>query len=138
MMIQCPKCDRMGYLPDRLAPEAHSLRCRKCKANFLTTELAVKEGLQRRGVDDSWRGTAMDTPGASQSRQKAAPFLAEGIFGRFDQPEPPLRALGPGDSNYEMTFSLDDTGGDSDRRLGEGSRGLQSSPRHPAPTRSRP
>ena len=108
-MIRCPKCDRVGFLPDRLAPEARSLRCRKCKANFLTTDLAVKEGNQRRGVDDSWQGTVMDSTGAGQPRQKAAPFLAEGMFGRFDEPERPLRTLGPGDSNYEMTFSIDDS-----------------------------
>jgi hypothetical protein len=113
MMIRCPKCDRMGYLPDRLAPEAHSLRCRKCKANFTTTELAVKEGKQRRAMDGPWRDTALDSPGASPSRQKATPFLAEGIFDRFEESQPPRRALGPGDSNYEMTFTLDDATGDS-------------------------
>jgi len=113
MMIRCPKCDRMGYLPDDLAPEARSLRCRRCKANFLTADLAVKERHPHRGVDESWRGT-METPGARQSRQNAAPFLSEGMFGRFDNPEPPLRTLGPGDSNYEMTFSLEDPRGDAD------------------------
>jgi hypothetical protein len=118
-MIRCPKCDRMGFLPDRLAPAARSLRCRKCKANFLTTELAVEEVRQHGGVDESWRGTAMDTPVLSQSRQKATPFRADGMFGRFDEPERPLRALGPGDSNYEMTFSIggapDDPGIDWER-----------------------
>jgi hypothetical protein len=115
MMIRCPKCERVGYLPDRLVPEARSLRCRKCKENFSTTELAVKDGgKQRRVSDDSWRGAALETPGAGQSRQKAAPFRADGLFGRFGDPTPPLRTLGPGDSNYEMTFSIDDARGDSD------------------------
>jgi hypothetical protein len=114
MMIRCPKCERVGHLPDRLAPEARSLRCRKCKENFSTTELAVKAGgKQRRATDDSWRGAALETPGAGQSRRKAAPFLADGLFGRFGDPAPPLRTLGPGDSNYEMTFSIDDARKDS-------------------------
>ncbi len=108
MMIRCPKCERMGYLPDSLATEARSLRCRKCKANFLTTELAVKDVKQHR-VDGSWRGAAMDTPVGGPSRQRSAPFRAEDVFGRFDDPSRPLRTLGPGDSNYEMTVSLDDS-----------------------------
>jgi hypothetical protein len=111
MMIRCPKCDRMGYLPDNLATEARSLRCRKCKANFLATELAVKDVKQHR-VDNSWRSGGMDTPGAGPSRQRSAPFRAEDVFGRFDDPSRPLRTLGPGDSNYEMTVPHDESGAD--------------------------
>ena len=56
----------------------------------------------------------MERPVAGPSRQKAAPFLSDGLFGRFEEPSPPLRTLGPGDSNYEMTFSIEDARADSD------------------------
>ena len=113
MMIRCPKCDRMGYLPDRLAPEAHSLRCRRCQANFSTAEISIKAGMQRSKGAVPWRGTANEPPLQSPSRQGTAPFRAEGLYARFDEPEAPIRELGPGDSNYEMTFSLDNSGPDS-------------------------
>ena len=60
-----------------------------------------------------WRGPTLEPPSPSPSRQKPAPFRAEGLYSRFDEPEAPLRELGPGDSNYEMTFSLEDSGPDS-------------------------
>ncbi len=109
MMIRCPKCDRVGHLPDRLAPEARRLRCRRCNANFSTAEVAVKSAKPHRGADDSWRGAAIDPSTAGSSRQ----ILGKGIFGRFDEPATTLRSLGPGDSNYEMAFSLDDPRDDS-------------------------
>ena len=45
---------------------------------------------------------------------KSAPYRADGYLGRFDNVGPPRRPLGPGDSNYEMTFAIDDTPRDGD------------------------
>ena len=113
-MIRCPKCERVGHLPDVLAPGARSLRCRRCKSNFLTTELAVKDGRKSvGGPDDPWRSDAPEPSRSGQLRPKTAPFLAEGHFSRFDD-STPFRKLGPGDSNYEMNFSLEDLPADSE------------------------
>ncbi len=106
MYIRCPNCGRRGYLPDRLAPEANSLRCRKCKAHFTTSELARKTA-ERRGVP------VFDSPASVGVTEKPASFLAEGFFSGFDERPPSGRERGPGDSNYELTFTLQDVGGDS-------------------------
>lgn len=112
MMIRCPKCDRVGHLPDRLAPEARSLRCRRCQANFSTTEIALKASKQRSIGAAPWRGASLEPPLPTPAL-KSAPYRADGHYSRFDEPGAPLRELGPGDSNYEMTFSLEDSGPES-------------------------
>jgi hypothetical protein len=106
MYIRCPNCGRRGFLPDHLVPEANSLRCRKCRAQFLTPELAGKAS--ERGV-----GSPFDGNGGGPTREKAGSYLVEGFFGGFDASDPP-REHGPGDSNYELTFTLRDTRGDWD------------------------
>src|SRR5262249_51201794 len=106
MYIRCPKCGRRGNLPDRLVPEAHSLRCRKCQANFPTPELARLAA--ERGAGPTFE------PVAARARSKEpSAFLADGFFSGFDVPTESPRRLGPGDSNYELTFTLGDPGGDS-------------------------
>jgi hypothetical protein len=108
MYIRCPKCGRRGFLPDRLVPEANSLRCRKCRAQFLTPELAKLSS-------ERVAGPAFDPKGAGTKREREKPgsFLTDGFFGGFEDSESP-RELGPGDSNYELTFTLRDARGDSD------------------------
>ncbi len=106
MYIRCPNCGRRGFLPDRLVPEANSLRCRKCRAQFLTPELAGKAS--GRGAGPPFEGK-----GGGPTREKPGSYLADGFFGGFDGSDSP-REVGPGDSNYELTFTLRDTRGDSD------------------------
>jgi hypothetical protein len=106
MYIRCPKCGRRGYLPDRLVPEANSLRCRRCKANFLTPELA---GLSA----DRGGGPAFDAAGGVGLTDRPTAFVADGYFSGFDDEPGPPRERGPGDSNYELTFTLRDISADS-------------------------
>jgi zinc-ribbon domain len=107
MYIRCPNCGRRGFLPDRLVPEANSLRCRKCRAQFFTPELAGKAAERGAGTPFDGNGN-----GGGPSREKPASYLADGFYGGFDASDSP-RDLGPGDSNYELTFTLRDTRGDS-------------------------
>jgi hypothetical protein len=106
MYIRCPKCGRRGYLPDRLIPEANSLRCRKCRAQFQTPELA-RTSAGRGG------GPAFESPGGAGRTEPPDAFLAEGFFSGFDDRGDSPRKRGPGDSNYELTFSLQDVDGES-------------------------
>ena len=133
MMIRCPKCDRVGYLPDRLGPRHGPYVAGDARPISRQPRWPSGRAKLHRGADDSWRGAAMGPSTAGPSRQ----ILGEGIFGRFDEPATTLRTLGPGDSNYEMTFSLDDTREDSGSN-GKRKARTSSKPRHPAPTRSRP
>jgi hypothetical protein len=104
--IRCPQCGRRGYLPDRLAREANNLRCRRCKARFATPELARRAAERAVGADI---GLAMDRGPVEPSGS----FLADGFFSGYDD-RPAGRELGPGDSNYELTFTLRDEGSDPD------------------------
>ncbi len=95
-----------------VSPEARSLRCRRCQANFSPTEIALNSNKQRSMGAAPWRGAALESPLPTPSL-KSAPYRADGHYSRFDEPEAPLRELGPGDSNYEMSFSLEDSGTES-------------------------
>lgn len=106
MFIRCPNCGRRGYLPDDLAPAAHSLRCRKCQAHFQTPAL-VPGRSERRGV------TLIDQPSNRRASDDPVPFLAANDFAGFDEPEATPRHRSPGDSQYELTFTLKDSRGDS-------------------------
>ncbi len=106
MYIRCPKCGRRGHLPDRWAPGARSLRCRRCHANFPMPELA--------GVAAERQAGSAFGPAAARSRSpEPAEFLVDGFLGGFDASAGMPRRLGPSDSNYELTFTLHDAGGDS-------------------------
>jgi zinc-ribbon domain len=105
MYIRCPKCGRRGYLPDRLVPGANSLRCRRCQAQFLTPELA-RLPAERGG------GPAFDSAGGGGRTEQPEAFLADGFFSGFDDHPGPPRERGPGDSNYELTFTLHELGTD--------------------------
>lgn len=105
MYIRCPNCGRKGHLPDHLAPEANSLRCRRCRANFPTPELA-RLAPARDETSASVPAEAFSGRGGAQG------FLNDGYFRGYDTE--PARQLGPGDSNYELIFTLEDTGGDLD------------------------
>ncbi len=111
MYIRCPKCGRRGHLPDKWAPEAHSLRCRKCRALFKTPELAHSTTGQAvvAGFD------AIAGVGRSDTRSA---YLNDALFSGFDDPVVGTRLAGPGDSNYELTFTLGDTEGDSEPEWG--------------------
>ncbi|MHB1559248.1 MAG: zinc-ribbon domain-containing protein [Isosphaeraceae bacterium] len=100
MFIRCPNCGRKGHLPDHLAPEANSLRCRRCRANFPTPELA------RRAPARDEVPASVPADGFS-ARVEAQGFLTDGYFRGYDDAEPG-RSLGPGDSNYELIFTLRD------------------------------
>lgn len=107
MYIRCPKCGRRGHLPDRWAPEAHSLRCRKCRALFQTPELTGQAA--ERGA-----GPGFDSMVGNGPPEAPAAFLADGFFSGFDGDLDGARKTGPGDSSYELTFTLQDAEGDSD------------------------
>jgi hypothetical protein len=85
-----------------MVPEAQSLRCRKCNANFPTPELARLAVERQAG------------PAAARARSpEPAALLVDGFLGGFDDSAGAPRRLGPGDSNYELTFTLRDAGDSS-------------------------
>ena len=106
MLMRCPKCGRRGNLPDRWVPEAHTLRCRKCRAMFKTPDLAPMAA--ERGA-----GPAFDPVAGRARGEPAASYIAEGFFSGFDEPLVAPRKAGPGDSNYELAFIIADPEGDS-------------------------
>jgi hypothetical protein len=93
-------------LPDRWVPEAHSLRCRKCQANFSPPDLA-------RLAAERGAGPTLEPVAARARSKEPSAFVADGFFSGFDDLSESPRRLGPGDSNYELTFTLGDAGGDS-------------------------
>ena len=109
MKIRCPKCGRMGYLPDHLVPAANSLRCRKCQANFAMPDPLLKGIEPRLKEIDSWRATTLEPPVTSRPRENPALFLDEGFVAGYDEPDAPPREPGPGDSQYELTIALKDS-----------------------------
>jgi hypothetical protein len=113
MIIRCPNCDRVGNLPDHLAPAAQILRCRRCSSRFLAGAVVVPGSDQR-------AGSAIEPPALSRSAEKA-PFLTDGFFAGFDEPQSALRPLGPGDSQYELSFTLEEPRIDPDGDWPEGS-----------------
>jgi hypothetical protein len=58
-------------------------------------------------------GPAFDSAEGVGLAERPAAFLAEGYFSGFDDDPRSPRQRGPGDSNYELTFTLRDLGGDS-------------------------
>lgn len=106
MYIPCPKCGRRGQLPDRWVPQAHSLRCRRCGALFKTPELA-------RSPAEVGTGAAFDSVSPLGRGDKSSAFVEDGFFRGFDDELIAPREAGPGDSNYELTFTLRDAEGDS-------------------------
>lgn len=107
MYIRCPKCGRRGQLPDRWIPEAHTLRCRRCRAMFKTPELA-------RMSADVGVGPGFDSVSKVAREDQPSAFMTDGYFSGFDDPLLSPREPGPGDSNYELTFTLQDAEGDPD------------------------
>ncbi len=73
-----------------------------------TPELARKGAERAHGLR-RLRGNG----GRSESTEKPGSYRADGFFGGFDASDSP-REAGPGDSNYELTFTLRGTPGDSD------------------------
>lgn len=107
MYIHCPKCGRRGRLPDAWAPEAYSLRCRKCQAMFTTPELASQAG-------DRGLAAGFDAIAGMGRKESRSAYLTDGYFSGFEEPMVATRPAGPGDSNYELTFTLGDAEGQSD------------------------
>jgi hypothetical protein len=116
MRIRCPKCSRMGFLPDHLAAEARTLRCRMCGAPFEATSL-ITRGLRGRAVS---RAGSMAT---SVSRVARPGFGDDGFFDGHDEPESLSPLLGPGDSHYDFTFTPGGALVDSDGDWPEASAG---------------
>lgn len=93
-------------MPDKWAPEAHSLRCRKCRALFK----APKGAPQTAGQSVA---AGFDTLAGVGRPELRSAYLNDGFYSGFDEPMVGTRAAGPGDSNYELTFTLADAEGDS-------------------------
>src|SRR5262249_1664098 len=106
MKIRCPNCGRMGSLPDRVAADAHSLRCRRCSLNFRMSR-ATGPGVESR------LGTDVEVPVSARAATTAPSLLREGFFAGWDEHEPAMQHLGPGDSHYELTFTLGDPSGET-------------------------
>jgi hypothetical protein len=95
----------MGSLPDHLA-DAHSLRCRRCSTNFRVGRVSGQ------GVE-SRLGTSIEVPVAARVASTAPSLLREGFFAGWDEHEPAMEHLGPGDSHYELTFTLGEPSGET-------------------------
>ena len=99
MKIQCPHCGRTGSLPEHLAAETQSLRCRRCSATFR------RSAVSRQGIEPRL-STDVELPVAARATAAASSFVSDGYFAGWDEDEAPMRLLGPGDSQYELTFTL--------------------------------
>jgi len=81
--------------------------------NFSTPRLAIGESGSHANGADSWVGPASGPALAGRALETSAPHRADGFFSGFDGTEPSSRDLGPGESHYELTFTLNDGRGDS-------------------------
>jgi hypothetical protein len=91
----------MGSLPDRLAVDAHSLRCRRCASYF---RMGAGAGQAREARLSTDVEVAVAAPA----------FRRDGFFSGADDGEPAMDRLGPGDSHYELTFTLGEPSGESE------------------------
>ena len=112
MMIRCPKCHRMGYLPDRLASAAGA---EQLTLPEMQGELPDDGGCRQGGQSTSGGGRVRGAatrwtlpPGRPIACQAAAPFLAEDPSDRFDEPTPPAPCSVRATPIMRMTFSIDD------------------------------
>ncbi len=96
MLIQCPKCERKGDIPDRFGLTPHSVRCRTCRTQFTTVPLT-----------DNKKGNRLSTPLdetpdaeilVNLSRPRSPLFRADVDVNEIG---PLLDVRGPGDSHYE-------------------------------------
>jgi hypothetical protein len=96
MLIQCPKCERKGDIPDRFGLSPHSVRCRRCKTQFMTVPFAAGEhgDLVTTASDE-----APDAQIVVDLSGRISPSV--GAIGDGKQFGPLPDARGPGDSHYE-------------------------------------
>ncbi|HZW32384.1 MAG TPA: zinc-ribbon domain-containing protein, partial [Isosphaeraceae bacterium] len=106
MQIQCPHCGRMGSLPDRLAAETSNLRCRRCSANF-RIGAGSGAGVEPRLIRE------VAVPVTARGRAATPSSRGDGFFAGWDESEAARGPLGPGDSQYELTFRLADPGSET-------------------------
>lgn len=106
MMIQCPGCGRAGNLPGLTGLVAHTVRCRRCSARFVTIPLQVDSNAERDWPAREPAEISASTAGVS------TPTGFEGLVaaGKRHFDAPPNR---PGDSHYESTATFDDEFSDS-------------------------
>jgi hypothetical protein len=96
MLIQCPKCERKGNIPDRFGLTPHSIRCRTCQTQFTTVPLTPHEDSDRLTAP---LNQAPDTHVVvNRARSHLPSFRTDGE--RDDVESLPV-ARGPGDSHYE-------------------------------------
>jgi hypothetical protein len=57
--------------------------------------------------------TDVEVPLAARVATTAPSFLSDGFFAGWDEHEPAMQHLGPGDSHYELTFTLGDPSGEA-------------------------
>ena len=104
MLIQCPKCQRKGDIPDRFGLTPHSVRCRTCQTKFMTVPL----GLPHSGDRPTMPLLVNSTEEHSLCRHVSPPsfgdFPAGEVVSTTDE-------HGPGDSHYEWPV-IDDTDAD--------------------------
>jgi hypothetical protein len=95
MLIQCPKCERKGQIPDRFGLTPHSVRCRACQAQFKTVPLTAREHGDRLTAPPN-QGT-----GAQTVVKLPRPHPPSVRIDDDDNIESLPDARGPGDSHYE-------------------------------------
>src|SRR5262245_13965141 len=103
MLLQCPSCRRTGNLPNDLASAAHRVRCRKCNARFSTAPGQLQEVSPPARVPLRPSAAAQPVPAGVGLAQVSS----EGFFSGFDDYSSPS-ALGPGDSQYEVSVAFED------------------------------
>jgi hypothetical protein len=94
MLIHCPSCGRAGNLPDRLSSAAHTVRCRKCQAAFVTIPL--------RSDEDTQNEMPALRRAASEMASRDALFPSE-LFPTGDEDDEDGLVGDPDDSQYELT-----------------------------------
>lgn len=94
MLIQCPKCQRRGDIPDRFGLTPHSVRCRTCRTQFMTVPLSAPEAgdhpTMLNSVNSTDERAFVDISRQRSFRDGPAVEIASAVDAR-----------GPGDSHYE-------------------------------------
>ena len=111
MLIQCPKCNRSGEIPDRFELGRHRVRCRICEMRFWIIPLTAKDKIDRLAEPIEESPTP---PGA----RRGDPLPYRGVSASFDDgdDDSTLDALCPWRFSLQLTVMIGDH---DDSQVGE-------------------
>jgi zinc-ribbon domain len=102
MRLRCPHCGKPGNLPDQLRTGTYKVRCRRCEARFAAVSFAPVEALAP--TEDL---PVVVPPRRQNTAREFGRFSDEDLFDGSDEFGSSEIALGPGDSQYELSAIVD-------------------------------